>query len=158
MLAIPIFVSSLCDLKRASRHSVIFVGLARNIYIRCTYGIFGLEITKYTEQRLVSIFHTGLYPFFTQACIHFSQGLVSIFYKGLYPFFTKACILFLQRLASTYHKSLYPYFTKACIHFLQRLFTKAGIRFSRHPFTLPVADHLSSSCTALCAQGPHAQF
>jgi len=24
------------------------VGLARTIYIRCTYGIFGLEITKYT--------------------------------------------------------------------------------------------------------------
>jgi len=25
-----------------------FLGLARTIYIRCTYGIFGLEITKYT--------------------------------------------------------------------------------------------------------------
>ena len=24
------------------------VGLARTIYIRCTYGIFGREITKYT--------------------------------------------------------------------------------------------------------------
>ena len=24
------------------------IGLARTIYIRCTYGIFGLEITKYT--------------------------------------------------------------------------------------------------------------
>ena len=26
----------------------LFVGLARTIYIWCTYGIFGLEITKYT--------------------------------------------------------------------------------------------------------------
>ena len=26
----------------------IIVGLARTIYIRCTYDIFGLEITKYT--------------------------------------------------------------------------------------------------------------
>jgi hypothetical protein len=26
----------------------VYVGLARTIYIRCTYGIFGLEITKYT--------------------------------------------------------------------------------------------------------------
>ena len=113
MLAIPIFVSSLCDLKRASRHSVIFVGLARNIYIRCTYGIFGLEITKYTEQRLVSIFHTGLYPLFTRACIHFLQRLVSIFHKGLYPFFTKACIHLSQELVSIFHKGLYPFLTKA---------------------------------------------
>jgi hypothetical protein len=26
----------------------IYIGLARTIYIRCTYGIFGLKITKYT--------------------------------------------------------------------------------------------------------------
>jgi len=26
----------------------LFVGLARTIYIRCIYGIFGREITKYT--------------------------------------------------------------------------------------------------------------
>jgi len=26
----------------------IYIGLARTIYIRCTYGIFGREIIKYT--------------------------------------------------------------------------------------------------------------
>ena len=26
----------------------LYIGLARTIYMRCTYGIFGLEITKYT--------------------------------------------------------------------------------------------------------------
>jgi len=26
----------------------VFIGLARTIYIRCIYGIFGREITKYT--------------------------------------------------------------------------------------------------------------
>jgi len=29
-------------------HIQSYIGLARTIYIRCTYGIFGLEITKYT--------------------------------------------------------------------------------------------------------------
>jgi hypothetical protein len=29
-------------------HNHKYIGLARTIYIRCTYGIFGLEITKYT--------------------------------------------------------------------------------------------------------------
>ena len=33
-----------------------FVGLARTIYIRCTYGIFGLEITKYTVYIYVYIY------------------------------------------------------------------------------------------------------
>jgi tRNA splicing endonuclease len=28
--------------------NVSYVGLARTIYIRCIYGIFGREITKYT--------------------------------------------------------------------------------------------------------------
>jgi len=32
-----------------------YIGLARTIYIRCTYGIFGLEITKYTEYIYVYI-------------------------------------------------------------------------------------------------------
>ena len=31
------------------------VGLARTIYIRCTYGIFGLKITKYTVYMYVYI-------------------------------------------------------------------------------------------------------
>jgi len=30
------------------RKYCIYIGLAKTIYIRCTYGIFGLEITKYT--------------------------------------------------------------------------------------------------------------
>jgi len=30
------------------RASALYVGLARTIYIRCIYGIFGREITKYT--------------------------------------------------------------------------------------------------------------
>jgi hypothetical protein len=29
-------------------YKVIYIGLARTIYIRCIYGIFGREITKYT--------------------------------------------------------------------------------------------------------------
>jgi len=33
----------------------IFVGLARTIYIRCIYGIFGRETTKYTVIYGVSI-------------------------------------------------------------------------------------------------------
>ena len=34
-------------------------GLARTIYIRCTYGIFGLEITKYTVYIYVCIYGSG---------------------------------------------------------------------------------------------------
>ena len=33
----------------------LFVGLARTIYIRCTYGIFGLEIIKYMVYKCVYI-------------------------------------------------------------------------------------------------------
>jgi hypothetical protein len=32
----------------AAGAGAVFLGLARNIYIRCIYGIFGTEITKYT--------------------------------------------------------------------------------------------------------------
>ena len=35
------------------------VGLARTIYIRCTYGIFGLEITKYTVYIYTYIYGSG---------------------------------------------------------------------------------------------------
>ena len=34
--------------RSAKTHVRSYVGLARTIYIRCTYGIFGREITKYT--------------------------------------------------------------------------------------------------------------
>jgi len=30
------------------RHAYTSIGLARTIYIRCIYGVFGREITKYT--------------------------------------------------------------------------------------------------------------
>ena len=45
------------DEKRVCVHVCVCVcvGLARTIYIRCTYGIFGLEITKYTVHIYVYI-------------------------------------------------------------------------------------------------------
>ena len=41
------FHAPACTLPCAATYTLC-VGLARTIYIRCTYGIFGLEITKYT--------------------------------------------------------------------------------------------------------------
>jgi hypothetical protein len=35
-------------LRQQHLQQVKYVGLARTIYIRCVYGIFGREITKYT--------------------------------------------------------------------------------------------------------------
>ena len=48
-------------------HKPTHVGLARTIYMRCTYGIFGLEITKYTVYiyvyiRFWPILHTCRLP------------------------------------------------------------------------------------------------
>jgi len=55
-------------------HTYIHVGLARTIYIRCTYGIFGLEITKYTVYIYVYIrfwptLHTRIHAY-THTYIH----------------------------------------------------------------------------------------
>ena len=51
------FLPKLLNIHRVGQYiHCICIGLARTIYIRCTYGIFGLEITKYT----VYIYGSGL--------------------------------------------------------------------------------------------------
>jgi len=49
---------------------VLCVGLARTIYIRCTYGIFGLEITKYTVYIYTYIRFWPTLVMCIQACPH----------------------------------------------------------------------------------------
>ena len=50
--------------KEVYTHRSVFIGLARTIYIRCIYGIFWMEITKYT------IIYGAYIRFWSTLCIH----------------------------------------------------------------------------------------
>jgi hypothetical protein len=72
---------------------LMWLGLARFIYIRCTYGVFGREITKYTVYIYVYIYTVLANPtydcfpvtFLTQGCWPTPEVLCSRSYMPLPP-------------------------------------------------------------------------
>jgi len=68
-----------------TRYLYKYVELARTIYIRRIYGVFGREMTRYT------VIYGAYIRFWPTLCICISESVASIFVKSAFGLLLSAC-------------------------------------------------------------------
>jgi hypothetical protein len=77
-------------------HLIVHIGLARTIYMRCVYGIFGREITKYTVICGVHLYTYGFGQPYAHPHVHAHTHQKLHYTNFITVYYTHVCMCALE--------------------------------------------------------------